>query len=79
MSHFAHSIRDTCLLQEKQALTVVPEHHLVSDVSTIWNSICAMLEHLLEQQRALYAALLVTCIWADGWWWVILFQDLTHS
>ncbi|KAL8163432.1 UNVERIFIED_CONTAM: hypothetical protein K2H54_020989 [Gekko kuhli] len=55
VSHLSRSTKDLYLLCEKQTLTGVPEHYLLSDVSTHWNSTCVMLEHLEELENALTA------------------------
>lgn len=45
-------------LKSKQKLLQLPEHKLVTDVVTRWNSSLEMLEKFLEQQPAVSAALL---------------------
>ncbi|XP_054844275.1 zinc finger BED domain-containing protein 4-like [Eublepharis macularius] len=52
-SHFLCSVKAIHQLRLKQILVGVPEHHLISDISTCWNSTYAMLERLVEQQTAL--------------------------
>ncbi|KAJ4940992.1 hypothetical protein JOQ06_027279 [Pogonophryne albipinna] len=46
------------MLKEKQRLLQLPEHKLMTDVVTRWNSAHDMLERFLEQQPAICAALL---------------------
>ncbi|XP_060079893.1 E3 SUMO-protein ligase ZBED1-like [Ylistrum balloti] len=48
------------ILKQKQKLLGLSEHKLKIDVSTRWNSAYDMLERYLEQQAAVYAALLET-------------------
>uniref|UniRef100_A0A671QLV8 HAT C-terminal dimerisation domain-containing protein n=1 Tax=Sinocyclocheilus anshuiensis TaxID=1608454 RepID=A0A671QLV8_9TELE len=49
----------TChVLHEKQKLLGLPEHKLMTDVCTRWNSAHDMLERFVEQQPAIWAALL---------------------
>lgn len=44
-------------LNEKQRLLNVPQYKLISDVATTWSRTYAMLDHLLEQQAPICAAL----------------------
>ena len=53
VAHFKHSEQACRHLREYQASRDVPEHKLVQDVDTRWNSTFLMLERLAEQQKAI--------------------------
>ncbi|XP_078128000.1 E3 SUMO-protein ligase ZBED1-like [Sander vitreus] len=55
---FRRSTTANHMLKEKQRLLRLPEHKLMTDVVTRWNSVHDMLERFLEQQAAICAALL---------------------
>ncbi|XP_050957167.1 E3 SUMO-protein ligase ZBED1-like [Labeo rohita] len=55
---FKRSITASHVLRQKQKLLELPEHKLITDVVTRWNSAHDMLERFLEQQPAVSAALL---------------------
>ena len=57
VGHFKHSVIAMTALKEKQRQMNVPEHHLIQDVVTRWNSTYFMFEQLLEQHWAMYAVL----------------------
>lgn len=57
VGHFKHSPLAMTALKEKQKHLSVPEHHLIQDVATRWNSTYFMYERLLEQRWAIYAVL----------------------
>lgn len=50
----------TAVLEAKQKLLQLPQHKLVMDVITRWNSSLEMLERYLEQQAAVTATLVST-------------------
>ena len=52
------ALKITSVLKEKQRLLQLPEHNLVVDVATRWNSALHMMSRYLEQQPAIYAPLL---------------------
>nr|XP_023657651.1 zinc finger BED domain-containing protein 1-like [Paramormyrops kingsleyae] len=55
---FKRSTTASYVLRQKQKLLELPEHKLITDVVTRWNSAHDMLERFLEQQPAVSAALL---------------------
>lgn len=55
---FRRSTTASHVLRQKQKLLELPEHKLITDVVTRWNSAHDMLERFLEQQPAVSAALL---------------------
>ena len=57
VAFFHRSCQATKLLSEKQKLLKLPEHKLIIDVQTRWNSALDMTSRFLEQQPAVYAAL----------------------
>ena len=57
VTYFHRSCLATTALKEKQTLLQLPEHKLINDVSTRWNSALDMISRYLEQQPAIYAAL----------------------
>nr|XP_010776357.1 PREDICTED: zinc finger BED domain-containing protein 1-like [Notothenia coriiceps] len=58
VNFFRRSTTANHMLKEKQRLLQLPEHKLMTDVVTRWNSAHDMLERFLEQQPAICAALL---------------------
>ncbi|CAG2202961.1 unnamed protein product [Mytilus edulis] len=58
VGHFKHSTTVTAEMRNRQKLLGVPEHELVQDVVTRWNSTQAMLSRLVEQRRTLTDILL---------------------
>ena len=57
VSFFHRSTTASALLKVKQTLLQLPNHKLIQDVSTRWNSSFDMVERYLEQQAAVYATL----------------------
>ena len=57
VTHFHSSTLSANKLKEKQALLGIPEHKLVQDVETRWNSTHDMLARMLEQQVAVTAVM----------------------
>lgn len=57
VGHFKHSVVAMSGLREKQLQLEVPQHHLIQDVSTRWNSTYFMLDRLAEQRVAIYATI----------------------
>ena len=51
VSHFHHSLNSSYLLKQKQLDLHVPQHSLVQEVSTRWNSSYYMVERVVEQQQ----------------------------
>ena len=58
VTFFHKSTSATSVLKLMQAKLDLPEHRLLMDVPTRWNSTYDMCERYLEQQAAVYAALL---------------------
>ncbi len=57
VGHFKHSAVATTTLKDKQKQLNAPQHHLIQDVVTRWNSTFFMMERLLEQRWSIYAVL----------------------
>ena len=57
VGHFKHSALAMSSLKEKQKALNVPEHTLIQDVVTRWNSTYFMLDRLLEERWAIYGVL----------------------
>ena len=57
VGHFKHSAAATQELKLKQEQLGIPQHHLIQDVSTRWNSTFFMFQRLLEQRWAIFAVL----------------------
>jgi len=53
VGHFKHSTTVTAEFRRRQPLLNVPQHELVQDESTRWNSTQAMMERLYEQRRVI--------------------------
>ena len=62
VGHFKHSAVATTALKEKQHQLGIPQHCLMQDVTTRWNSTFFMFERLSEQRVAIYAVLHDTSI-----------------
>ena len=58
VTFFHRSTTANALLKSKQKLLNLPQHKLICDVSTRWNSSYDMMSRYLEQQPAVYATLL---------------------
>ena len=59
VTYFHKSSTATTILKSKQAILEIPQHKLIMDVSTRWNSTYDMLERFLEQQPAIIATLMM--------------------
>ena len=57
VGHFKHSVVATSALREKQQSLNIPQHQLIQDVSTRWNSTYFMYERIAEQRWAIYAVI----------------------
>ncbi|XP_063227428.1 zinc finger BED domain-containing protein 4-like [Bacillus rossius redtenbacheri] len=53
VGHFKHSARATKILKQCQTTASVPQHRLIQDEPTRWNSTLHMLKRLQEQKRAI--------------------------
>ncbi|XP_060605586.1 zinc finger BED domain-containing protein 4-like [Ruditapes philippinarum] len=53
VGHFKHSTTLTAEMRNRQKVFKVPEHELIQDVPTRWNSTHLMLERLCEQKRVI--------------------------
>ena len=51
IGHFKHSTMVTAEMRKRQKLSELPQHELIQDVVTRWNSTQLMMERLCEQQR----------------------------
>ena len=57
VGHFKHSVVASEALKEKQRSLQIPEHHLLQDVRTRWNSTYFMYDRLDEQRWAIFAVI----------------------
>ena len=57
-SFFHRSTTAMAVLKSKQALLELPQHQLINDVPTMWNSSYDMVQRFLEQQAEIEAVLL---------------------
>ena len=57
-NHFHHSVQSTQILRSKQKSFNHPQHSLIQEVSTRWNSSYYMMERIVLQQQLICAALL---------------------
>ena len=57
VGHFKHSAAAMTELKQKQQQLSVPQHHLLQDVSTRWNSTLFMFQRVVEQRWAIFAVL----------------------
>ena len=57
VAHFKHSVVATTALHERQVTMKIPQHSLLQEVSTRWNSTYLMYERLAEQRWAIYAVI----------------------
>lgn len=57
VAHFKHSVVATTALHERQMTMNIPQHSLLQEVSTRWNSMYLMYERLAEQRWAIYAVI----------------------
>lgn len=58
VGHFKHSTTITAELHKRQNMLDVPNHELIQDVPTRWNSSQQMMERLVKQQRVIMDILL---------------------
>ena len=81
VEHFKRSTKETYLLRDKQILLDLPQHELIQQCDTRWNSTLYMLQRVKEQQPALCSVLLeskdkaVCSLFPDGPEWNLL-EDL---
>jgi len=57
VGHFKHSVVEMGTLREKQRGLNIPQHTLLQDISTRWNSTYFMYERIAEQRWAIYAVI----------------------
>ena len=57
VAHFRHSVIATKGLEEKQISLNIPNHKLLQEICTRWNSTYFTCERLLEQRWAIYAVI----------------------
>ena len=57
VGHFEHSTVAMGALTERQKLLRIPEHSVIQDVATRWNSTYFMYEWLVEQRVAIYTVI----------------------
>ena len=57
VGHFKHSVKAMGALREKHRGLNIPQHTLLQDVSTRWNSTYFMYERMAEQRWAIYAVI----------------------
>ena len=55
VAHFKHAVIATTALHERQV--TIPQHSLLQEVSTRWNSMYLIYEQLAEQRWAIYAVI----------------------
>ena len=58
INHFQHSVQSTLILRSKQKSLKHPQHSLIQEVSTRWNSSYYMMERIIMQQQPICATLL---------------------
>ena len=58
INHFHHSVQSTQILRSKQKSLKHPQHSLIQEVSTRWNSSYYMMERIIKQQQPICATLL---------------------
>ena len=57
VTHFRRSSKAIYTFKQKQVALGLPEHSLIQDVETMWNSTYRMMERICEQQASVCAAL----------------------
>ena len=58
INHFHHSVQSTQILRSKQKSLKHPQHSLIQEVSTRWNSSYYMMERIIKQHQPICATLL---------------------
>uniref|UniRef100_A0A7M4F2J3 BED-type domain-containing protein n=1 Tax=Crocodylus porosus TaxID=8502 RepID=A0A7M4F2J3_CROPO len=64
--YFHRSVKGGKMLRDKQAELNIPQHKIMQDVETRWNSTYLMLERLMEQQKAIHEMALLGEIGISG-------------